>query len=596
MTNPFCLTGKNRRRARRALVGCLWGLGCGALAGPLLLALAWICFPFPVERLDRWGESPVVRDSSGAPILQRVSDESEHWRMPVRLEEMSPWLIKATIALEDERFHDHLGVDLLAVGRALRDNVLQRRRVSGASTITMQVCRMMDDRDHTYAAKAVESFRALQLESILGKREILETYLNMAPYGGNIRGVEAAARRYFGKSAKELTLAEAALLAGTPQAPERLRPDRHLKAALARRDTGLRRLRETGMITDSERREAEAQSVAAQRETVPRVAGHFAAMALQRRPWGGVATLNPDVQFELEWLARQHASRLPRDAQVAAVVIDIASGGISALIGSRNFWDPWEGQVNGALAWRSPGAVVEPFIYAAAFELEAPAMSQGAVGMADWGGRRQVGESCDFSEAMRLALEFPAVHLARAVGTRRCGQFMEGLGVRWRCRGLGALPGDGKTRLLDLTNAYATIGRGGEWRAIRFYKDEAIESRFAVSAQMCAALDKALSSGARRSGMLAQRSADDIPWFMWRSGLSPDRRDAWAVGHNRRFAIGVWVGRFSGPSADDRLPEKAAEPLLVRLFDLPGIRMDRDATQSAGELSGVQLLSARATD
>ena len=586
MKNPFCLNDRNSRRARRCAIACLWGLGVCALVAPIILAVAWVCFPFPEERLDRWGESPIVRDATGAPILQRVSGETEHWRMPVELDEMSPWVVKATIALEDERFREHMGIDPLAVGRAVRDNVLHRRRVSGASTITMQVCRMMDDRPRTYTAKAVESFRALQLESIREKEKILETYLNIAPYGGNIRGVEAAAQRYFGVSAKELSLSEAALIAGLPQSPERLRPDRNLKAALARRSTALRRMQEAGMITGAMRSEAEARSVALRRAPPPRLAGHFAALALQRRPWGGVATLDPDVQFELEWLARQHVTRLPDDAQVAVVVIDIPSGGVAAMIGSRDFRNPWHGQVNGALAWRSPGAVVDPFIYAVAFEADESIVRQGV----QVGGRN--GPGYDRSEALRLSLSLPAVHVARAVGARRCGEFMEGLGVRWRRRGWGTIPGGGRTRLLDLTNAYATIGRGGEWRDLRFFADEKTKSRMAVSAQMCAALDEVYSSRSRLPGTFGGRPESGVPWFMWQAGLSPDRRNAWAVGHNRRYAIGVWMGRFSGPSQGDRLQEKAAEPLLVRFFDLPGIRQDPDATRSAGDLSGVRLLSA----
>lgn len=592
MNNPFCLNQQNRRRARRVAVGVLWALAAGAVVAPIILATAWICFPFPEERLDRWGESPVVRDATGAPILQRVSGETHHWRMPVRLGEMSPWLVKATIALEDERFHEHMGIDPIAVGRAARDNVLNCRRVSGASTITMQVCRMMDDRDRTYAAKAVESFRALQLEAVRDKEAILETYLNIAPYGGNIRGVEAAAQRYFGVSAKALSLAEAALIAGLPQSPERLRPDRNLKAALARRRTALRRMHEAGMITAAMRSEAEAQSVALRREPTPRIAGHFAALALQRRPWGGVATLDPDLQFELEWLAGQHVARLPGDVQVAVVVIDIPSGGVAGMIGSRNFGNPWHGQVNGAMAWRSPGEAVDPFIYAAAFEDGDSIVNRGSFPFARSRGGQGERPGGDKSEALRLSLSLPAVHVARAVGARRCGEFMEGLGVRWKNRGLGTIPGGGRTRLLDLANAYATIGRGGEWRELRFFIDETTDARMAVSAQMCAALDAVYSSHSQRPGTLARRPDDEIPWFMWQSGLSPDRRDAWAVGHNRRYAIGVWMGRFSGPSHGDQMQEKAAEPLLVRLFDLPGIRLDPAAIQTADELSGVRMLSA----
>ena len=173
MKNPFRLMQQHRSRARRILFAGLWCVGGAVVVTPLALSVIWACCPFPMERLDRWGESPIVRDATGAPMAQRVSMETEHWRIPVDLSEVSPWLVKATIALEDERFRDHAGVDPRAVARAVRDNLVHFRRVSGASTITMQVCRMMDGRKRTYAAKAFESFRALQLEAGKEKDEIL---------------------------------------------------------------------------------------------------------------------------------------------------------------------------------------------------------------------------------------------------------------------------------------------------------------------------------------------------------------------------------------------------------------------------------------
>ncbi len=426
----------------------------------------------------------------------------------------------------------------------------------------------------------------LELNQTLGKEkdEILELYLNIAPYGGNIRGVEAAARRYLGKSAKELSLAESALIAGLPQSPERLRPDRFLKASLARRSTALRRMFEEGMITEEMRMEADSQPVELRRDRVAALGGHFAALALQRRPWGGVTTLDPDVQFEVEWLSGQHLYRLPGRTQVAVVVIEIETGGVAGMLGSRDFHDWRDGQINGALIWRSPGGVLNPFVYASAFE---GARANLAV---VYPGTERSGGGAPKAEALKFSLGIPAIHVARAIGTRQCANFIEGLGLRWRCERLGVggvFPACGEIRLLDLANAFATVGRGGEWAEPRFFVDEVSETRRSLSAPMCAALDEVYSSHGNRPVALASRDASEVPWFMWTTGLSPDRRNAWAVGHNRRYAIGVWMGRFSGPAYGDKLDQKAAEPLLVRLFDMPGLQPDVDQPQGR-ELTGVR--------
>lgn len=179
------------------------------LAG-VVLAVAWHVCPFPRETLHRFAASPRVVDVEGRVLADRVADDGQ-WRTPVPLDEMSPWLAQATVAVEDERFWEHHGVDVISVGRAVGQNLVAGETVSGASTITMQLCRMLDDRPRTWEAKASESLRALQLEALWDKRQILQAYLNIAPYGGNVRGVEAASRAYFGKSAKDLSLGEAAL-------------------------------------------------------------------------------------------------------------------------------------------------------------------------------------------------------------------------------------------------------------------------------------------------------------------------------------------------------------------------------------------------
>ena len=230
-----------RPRLRRWLkILVLLSTGTAALT-VILLSVAWALFPFPESRLRSWPRSVEVTERAGSLLQARISHE-EQWRRPVQLACMSPWLVRAVIAVEDERFRIHPGVDPLAVARATCQNLAAWRVVSGASTITMQVCRMLEPRPRTFRSKGIEAFRALQLEALLSKDEILETYLNIAPYGGNLRGVEAAARRYFSRSCSDLSLAEAALLAGLPQSPERLRPDRHPQRARHRQRVVLRRM------------------------------------------------------------------------------------------------------------------------------------------------------------------------------------------------------------------------------------------------------------------------------------------------------------------------------------------------------------------
>ena len=214
----------------------------------IILAVAWRLFPFPEHQLMRWRPSAVVNDVNHRPMMRIVSTQDQ-WCIPTTLDTISPWLIKATIAVEDERFYAHPGVDPIAIARATMQNLTQRRIVSGASTLTMQVCRMMQDKPRNCKSKLVESFRALQLDRLKSKAEILEIYLNQAPYGGNIRGVEAAAQTYFEKAAGRLSLAEAALLAGIPKSPSQFDPRRHFQKALQRKNFVLERMRQIGAIS-----------------------------------------------------------------------------------------------------------------------------------------------------------------------------------------------------------------------------------------------------------------------------------------------------------------------------------------------------------
>ena len=570
-----------------ALKRLFTGLVLLSAFGVLVTAAAWVLSPFPLKRLERWPASPLVTDRNGREMLRVVGDD-EQWRFVVPLERISPRLIQATIAVEDERFLLHGGVDPLAVLRAVGQDLTGLRVVSGASTLTMQICRMLDDRPRTFAAKTIEAFRALQLESIYTKRRILETYLNIAPYGHNIRGAEAAARAYFGKSAEQLSLGEATLLAGLPQSPNRLRPDHAPEKARARRETVLRRMTELGMIDEQQRALASSEPVPSTLCKAPKAAPHAAWLALQRRLGGGRTTIDLSLQKEVERLIARHRTSLPPDCDAAVVVIDIPSGDILAMVGSADTNHPRHGQVNGCTARRSPGSALKPFVYAAAFEerrLSPESIVHDIpIERAGWSpsnfDKTFVGD-LPAADALRRSLNVPAILVAEGVGLPRCLGVIEAAGVRLPTDtmargGLAVVVGSIEVTLVDLTNAYATIGRGGIRRTPRLLMDDPVEQNSAIDANVCAAIDDVLSSRARRPMGMADLPADRVPWFAWKTGTSSGRRDAWAVGHNRRFAVGVWVGRFSGAGESGLVGAEAAEPILADLFASPTIRTDTD--------------------
>lgn len=612
-------------------------LAAGAL-GVGGLAVAWRLAPFPTEVLATRARSARVTDRDGRLLLESIGADDQ-WRCPVELAGISPWLIQATCAVEDERFFLHPGVDPLAALRASAQNLARGRVHSGASTLTMQVCRMLDPRPRTFEAKAVQAFRALQIERVLSKEEILETYLNLAPYGRNYRGAEVASRRWFGKSAADLCLAEAALLAGLPQSPHRYRPDRFPERALARRNHVLDRMLAEGMIHGVEHARASAEPLVLRREDSGGGAWHAARMALARRAEGGQTTLDAVLQSEVEALAWNHARSLPEDAQVAVVVIDAQLGDVLAVMGSLDPGDPREGQVNGATSRRSPGSALKPFLYAAAFaggQLDPDGwLPDEERRFGDWEPRnfdRDSAGRVPVDEALRRSLNLPALEVVRRVGVERCLGVLESCGLPLpdhggERAGLALATGGLEVRLFDLVEAYGVLAREGTWIPARFYPETSQAPRRVLGAEVCREINRILSYRERMDsaveGLPVEVSADmeaedpadadprgksieslpgpaesepdsplsadpatppspaafasspdpglGDPW-MWKTGTSSGNRDAWAVGHDGRHAVGVWVGRFSGSGDPAFVGSRAAEPLLLELLAHPRLR------------------------
>ena len=574
-------------RLRRWILGTT---GCLVALGIAVFAVIWFCFPFPAERLDSLSVSPRVTDRTGQVLLQVVG-EDDHWRFPVSLEEISPWLIKATIAAEDERFYSHGGVDLVAVGRASLQNLRSQQVVSGASTLTMQLCRMLDPQPRSLTAKLIESVRSLQAERQLSKNLILEHYLNLAPYGGNIRGVEAAAQRFFGRSCRQLSLGQAALLAGLPQAPSRFRPDRFPERAAERRRYVLSRMVEAGMISESQKERAHAEPIALQvSQRHGSTAPHAAWLALRKRRSGGRTTIDVSLQEIVEDEVATHAETLPTGADVAVVIIEIKTAEILALVGSADPADPIDGQNNGVLAKRSPGSALKPFLYAAAFEARRlnsdSTILDSPIQRAGWkpdNFDRSFRGAMTVAEALRESRNVPAIRVTEALGVSRCLGVARSCGVRMppgadEVGGLAIAVGGIETTLLDLTNAYATIGRDGVFREPKLFPEDSSPEHRALSQLTSRTLTKILSTLHRTPSGQESTLPDSRAWFMWKTGTSSGRRDAWAIGHNGRFAIGVWAGRFSGAGHPAFVGRTAAEPLLGKLFSLQSLRVNEGPT------------------
>jgi penicillin-binding protein 1C len=577
-----------KRSIARFAIRCARLGAAGFLLGALLLSGLVLAFPFPEERLAPPPVSPVVLDREGRPLLVLAAPDGK-WRLDARLDEMSPWLLKAVIAVEDAGFRSHLGVDPAAAARAVVQNLAAGRVVSGASTLTMQLCRMLDPRPRTLSAKLVESFRAVELTLLLPRDEILRRWLCLAPCGGNVEGFPAAALVFFGRPAADLSLAEAALLAGLPQSPARLRPDVHPERAAARRDLVLARMEEEGFISAAERETARRAPIRAEplRGAGGRLSAdagrHAAFLALARRPAGGRTTIDLALERAVEAAAREHAATLPAGCEVSVVVIDVAAAEIRALAGSTDFDDPDAGQVNGAVALRSPGSALKPFLYAAAFEAGRLApesvipdrpIARGAWRPGNFDG--EFSGAVTAAAALRRSLNVPAILVAEGIGLARCAGVLAAAGVGLPADaaergGLAIVTGAVEVRLLDLTNAYATLARGGVFRPARLFPDEPAPERRALSAEASAAVSAILSCRERAPAGLEGRPESAVPWFAWKTGTSSGRRDAFAVGHNGRFAIGVWVGRFAGHGDYGIVGAVAAEPLLSRLFCRPDL-------------------------
>jgi len=604
-------------------------------AGPLaLLALMlWMAgLRLPAESLDRASIESVRIVARDGTLLREVLSREDGRSRWVPLRDISPHLIQATLAGEDRRFFEHRGVDWLAMARALVLNLHHGRVISGASTLTMQLVRLLRPRPRSVRTKLEQMALARRLEQRLTKRQILWHYLNRAPYGSGTFGIEAAAQRYLDKPAAQLSLAEAALLAALPRSPTGYSPLCHRRRLLRRQRYILALMLTQGRVTADQYRRALAEPIAWDRAARPFRAPHLTRRALELARTGGqhpsriVTGIDSELQKRVDAAVQRTVERLKERGvtNAAVVVVDNASAEVLAYVGSGDFFDAQDGgQVDGTLARRQPGSTMKPFTYGLALEQgSTPATILAdlpAHFTTDRGDYHPHNYDDTFHGPVRLrvalasSFNVPAVRTTELVGVDRLlGRLRHGLQLRSldqpaRHYGLGLTLGNGEVTLQELTAAYAALARGGLYSPLRLLRSprargacpaDTVVPRRVFSRQVAYLISQILSDPVARIPAFGRNTVLDVGFpAAVKTGTSKDFRDNWTVGYTPQVTVGVWVGNFAGRSMHNVSGISGAGPLWADVitaaqrgrpshFRRPGGLVSRAICPLSGQLAG----------
>ncbi len=547
-------------------------------------------FPLPVPG-GKTGGSVLVVARDGTPM--RVFPDGDHvWRDAITPDQVSPRYIQALLHYEDRTFWWHPGVNPLALARAVWQRLRYGHVVSGASTLTMQVARIIDPKPHTLLGKLHQMLRALQLEMHYSKRQILTIYLNYAPMGGIIEGVEAASRAYLGHSSRRLSAADAAMLTVLPQAPSLLRPDRFPEHVRAARDKVLRRM--VGVWDRQTIVDALRDPIVALPLREPMLAPLLAERLKRSHPgWTRIDTaIDPDTQDNLASLLLQRVSSFPKSMSIAAMVMDNDTLGVIAYAGSADYANMQRsGYIDMVHARRSPGSTLKPFLYGLALDdglidseslmVDAP---QSFHGYDPSNFEDGFHGAVSVSEALVQSLNVPAVDMLDRLGATYFVSHLQSGGVEFVMPpgakpNLSVILGGGATTLAQLVGAYRALAHRGIAGKPRYADDEPRIERRMMSAGAAFIVRDILASGGGQAGF----ERGEIPGVAWKTGTSYGFRDAWAIGVNDHYTVGVWVGRPDGTANPGFFGASVAEPLLMQIFaGLPRGRMQHQPPASVG--------------
>jgi penicillin-binding protein 1C len=573
--------------------------------GLLLVGLLALVFDrlFPLPLAPQY--SPLVLAADGS-VLHAYLNPTQKWRMKTELSEITPALQTAIIEKEDRYFRYHFGVNPVAIAQAAGRNIFGRGRTTGASTITMQVARLLAPKERTFGNKLLEMLRATQLEAHLSKAEILQLYLNLVPYGSNIEGVKSAALLYFQQPPHYLSLAQTVTLAIIPNRPGGLLLGKNNDRILAERNRWLRYFGQEKLFPAQDIADALLEPLTAQRHAAPTLAPHLARRLVRAQPDKPLiySTLRPATQAKAEDLARNYVRRLGTlgISQAAVLVVNNRTHAVEAYVGSADFHDAAAlGQVDGVRAIRSPGSTLKPLLYGLALDrgLLTPKTVLPDVPTNFQGFRPEnfdkhcLGE-VTMERALTYSLNIPAVRILSEVGVPGFTSTLGKAGFRQVARdaprlGLSTILGGCGATLEELTGLYSALANGGRYAALTYelpvkskQKDTDLQPSLpkAPPSQLISHNSKPIISEAAAyllTDILAQRTRPDLPVdaassrhlprIAWKTGTSYGRRDAWSIGYNKDYTIGVWVGNFSGQGSPALTGADVASPLLFDLFN-----------------------------
>ena len=547
----------------------------------LCLILLWISldiiFPFKIE--EDYSTSVFAEDGK---LLHSYLNSSDKWRLKVNLNESSPDFLKFLLLKEDQYFYYHPGVNVISIVKATYRNLVRAKRISGASTITMQLARLEEKRPRTYLSKMIEIFRATQLEQKYSKDKILELYINRLPYGSNIEGIESACRFYLQKGSSKLTLSEATALISIPNQPNSLRPGRHNPDILKKRDYWLDYFYSIDEITEESYIVAKDENFEAKRISLSKLAPHFSRrMKNEKQKTNIYTSLNISIQKRCEILLKNHLQSLfnYEVSNACALVIENKTGKVRAYLGSSDFHDKSvSGEVDGIRAIRSPGSTLKPFLYGYCIEegiitpksiLSDVPTNFGAYQPKNYDEKFRGTISSDF--ALCNSLNVPAVELLEEFGVKRFNDRMSNSGFEQiekdrKKLGLSVILGGCGSSLEELSAAYCGLANYGYSRNLSYYKDIVqMAGRQIMDSAAAYCVLQILTKSERPDLPNFWEHSRSLKRIAWKTGTSYGRRDAWAIGFTNNYTIGVWLGNFNGKGAPGISGAGIASPLL---FDL----------------------------
>lgn len=523
--------------------------------------------------------------------------------MKTELTEITPQLRETILFKEDKWFYYHPGVNPIALVRAAVNNTLKLQRTSGASTITMQVVRLLEPRRRNVFSKAIEMFRALQLEWHYSKDEILQLYLNHVPYGSNVEGVKAASIIYFKQNPDYLSLAQIVTLAVVPNKPSSLVPGKNNEALEHQRNKWLKRIATAKLFPQQDIENALVEPVDIKRYPVPKLAPHLANRLRKTFPGDAIihSTLSPATQVQTENIVFNYVKRLyaMNVSNAAVLVVDNKTHSVNAYCGSADFYNSFNaGQVDGIRAMRSPGSTLKPYLYAMCFDkgIVTPLSKLDDV-PCDYQGYKPKNFDNTFNgsvtveQALSRSLNVPAVELMNKLGAQTYNSQLSRLGFsdfmrRKELLGLSAILGGCGVTLEELVTMYGMFATNGEQHHLRWTTDRS-DSFYVRGCSPSAAymVTRTLTQLTRPDLPNNFSSSYRLPKIAWKTGTSYGRRDAWSIGYNDRYTIGVWLGNFDGSGVPELTGADVATPLLFELFNT----LDYNGKASLSEPEGLDL-------